>query len=527
MPRLDIQKWEKEHKKRIEEYIKEIDALYKSSTAEMVRLGMSYPYNPEKGEIFSYSSSKSRNEQAEKRLKELHDKLVTIIRAGISNEWAFANTNNDSWVRSLFPDPKQGYMFHNLQALEAFQHRKIYGHTLSNRVWDYTKQFEEQVELSLSVGISEGRSAAQISRDVRSYLNEPEKLFRRVRDRFGNLVLSKNAQSYHPGQGVYRSSYQNAMRMARTEINGAYRQSNYERWQQLDFIVGIEVKTSNTHAEWLEKFWYPRFKKGQAPLEICDAMEGRYPKDFKFIGWHPNCKCSAYPILANEGTGKDWWEGNPKNVVKDVPQKFKEWMSNNADRIETANRRGTLPYWLAENTKYSKVSVSHLNSSEKAQIIAIARKEFNEYGPDWKKEYFDERSGGYNVIHRFHQLSKTGGGGEAELTVGKMLAKYNGKQVEFLPESGGPNRADLRFDGRTWDVKAINSANIETIRKCIKNARKADCAIFYWDKDNTRLDALFEATNKEIAWMLKTNRENELPDIYYMQNGMLKQLWKK
>ena len=121
--------------------------------------------------------------------------------------------------------------------------------------------FERHIELSLSIGISEGRSAADISRDVRVYLNEPDKLFRRVRNAFGNLTLSKVAQAYHPGQGVYRSSYQNAMRMARTEINSAYREADSIRWQQLDFIVGYEVKTSKSHVQWLAKFWYPRFKK--------------------------------------------------------------------------------------------------------------------------------------------------------------------------------------------------------------------------------------------------------------------------
>lgn len=157
---------------------------------------------------------------------------------------------------------EKGWMLHNLGALEAFQRRTTYGHNLSERVWSIAKQFERHIELSLSIGISEGRSAADISRDVRVYLNEPDKLFRRVRNAFGNLTLSKVAQAYHPGQGVYRSSYQNAMRMARTEINSAYREADSIRWQQLDFIVGYEVKTSKSHVQWLAKFWYPRFKKG-------------------------------------------------------------------------------------------------------------------------------------------------------------------------------------------------------------------------------------------------------------------------
>lgn len=149
---------------------------------------------------------------------------------------------------------------------------------------EYRQAVRTAHRITLSIGISEGRSAADISRDVRVYLNEPDKLFRRVRNAFGNLTLSKVAQAYHPGQGVYRSSYQNAMRMARTEINSAYREADSIRWQQLDFIVGYEVKTSKSHVQWLAKFWYPRFKKGRAPLEICDAMEGKYPKSFKSSG---------------------------------------------------------------------------------------------------------------------------------------------------------------------------------------------------------------------------------------------------
>jgi hypothetical protein len=48
--------------------------------------------------------------------------------------------------------------------------------------------------------------------------------------------------------------------------------------------------------------------------------------------------------------------------------------------------------------------------------------------------------------------AKKGGGGEAEKivgkTVGKMLAQYNDRQVEFLPEGEKP-KPDMRFDGRT------------------------------------------------------------------------------
>lgn len=370
--------WEQQHRVHVEEYLRQIDALYDAASEELVRLGVGYNYQPETGRLFAFSSSKSRCKQADASLSSFRDKLSTIITAGIAAEWAFANDKNDSWVKQLFDNPKKGWMLHNLDALEVFQRRTIYGHAMSKRVWSVAKQFKRHLELSLSVGISEGRSAAKISRDVRVYLNEPDKLFRRVRDVFGNLTLSKAALAYHPGQGVYRSSYQNAMRMARTEINSAYREADHIRWQQLDFIVGYEVKTSKSHAVWLAKFWYPRFKKGRAPLEICDIMAGRYPKDFKFIGWHPNCRCYAVPIIANEGTGKDWWE-DADNKITDVPPKFKEWIKNNADRIEKAADKGTAPYWIIENKRYADLSYYKKNrrkeiaNAVKAQETHILR----------------------------------------------------------------------------------------------------------------------------------------------------------
>lgn len=299
--KFDHQKWEKEHKDHIAECVGNIDALYGIAAVELLQLGAKYDYNPEQGKLFSFSSSKQSSENANAILTNFKSQLYGIITGGIASEWAFANTKNDEWVRSLTDSPKKAYLQHNQQALEAFRRQKFYGHTLSDRVWKYTTQFKEQIELTLSAGLSEGRSAARMSQDVRQYLNEPDRLFRRVRDKFGNLVLSKNAKAYHPGQGVYRSSYQNAIRMTRTVINTAYRESDYIRWQQFDFVVGIDIKTSKSHATWLAKYWYPRFKKGRAPLEICDRMEGRYPKTFKFIGWHPNCYTDDSYVLTSNG----------------------------------------------------------------------------------------------------------------------------------------------------------------------------------------------------------------------------------
>jgi hypothetical protein len=160
------------------------------------------------------------------------------------------------------------------------------------------------------------------------------------------------------------------------------------------------------------------------------------------------------------------------------------------------------------------------------QEIRKAFEKYNSYGSDWKKAYFDKYSGGFNVYHVEHKFSTTQGGGKAEKIVGEMLARCNGKQVEFLPE-GNKKSPDCKFDGKTWDIKYINNANEETIRSYIKNAQKADNVIFYWNDNKEKLKDLRNAIIREVGRMKKMNHLDKMPDIYYLNNGLLKSLWKK
>lgn len=83
-------------------------------------------------------------------------------------------------------------------------------------------------------------------------------------------------------------------RMAVTESNIAYRTADYERWQQMTFVVGIEIELSNNHTV------KGGDGKPHAFYDICDELAGRYPKDFKFTGWHPHCRCHAVTIMKTD-----------------------------------------------------------------------------------------------------------------------------------------------------------------------------------------------------------------------------------
>lgn len=278
----------------------------------------------------------------EKELVILHDKLLLNIENYSVDAWKRSNLKSDELVSAYIKNLpinealKKGMFARNEEAMRAFLKRKVDGFTLSERVWKIAGTAKENIEFYLSSGLSTGRPAALISQDVRQLLKEPDRRFRRIRNKEGKLVPSAPMADYHPGRGVYRSSAKNAMRLAVTNTNEMYRISDHDRWQNLDFILGIDVKRSAS-------------KRDDCP--VCDAMEGRYPKDFVFKGWHPWCICFAVPVLMEEEAFVDalindsWPENDYINDLEAGPRNFMEEM------LEKENIT-TDSYLFRENKKY-------------------------------------------------------------------------------------------------------------------------------------------------------------------------------
>ena len=345
--KFTIDLFDKRHLNNMLKRMKSVEAMFDEAVKEAARAGASSGFSdPERP--FYFDDFPAVRRKIDELIEQLHKKVVYAIEEGDHEEWLLSYEKNNELVEAMTRStsiPKAQitqWKQPNLEALAAFQARKTNGLGLSDRVWNITEQFKQELELALDIGLGEGKSAAELSRDVRRYLNEPERLFRRVRDKHGVLRLSKAAKAYHPGQGVYRSSYKNALRLTATENNLAYRTSDYNRWQQLDFVVGIEIRCSNNHPDY----------------DVCDELKGKYPKDFKFTGWHPFCRCHAVPILktAEEMAADNErimngepLDGNSANEVKDVPDNFKSWLDRNRERVKTTT---SIPYFIKDNGKY-------------------------------------------------------------------------------------------------------------------------------------------------------------------------------
>lgn len=194
--------------------------------------------------------------------------------------------------------------------------------SLSPRVWKLANSFKSSIKKTLLQGLKEGTSAKQLAKDLVRNLRNP-------------------TGSTSPGKGVYKSPRKNAERLARTEINLAYEWADFERWQTLWFVIGIEVRLSASH---------PKY-------DVCDEMIGQYPKDFFFPGWHPNCLCIAVPVLADEETRDlmlDYDLGiidKPPTVkyLDKIPKDAQQWLTENEDRIKGWKNK---PYFIKFNDKY-------------------------------------------------------------------------------------------------------------------------------------------------------------------------------
>ncbi|WP_353166702.1 hypothetical protein [Empedobacter brevis] len=282
--------------------------------------------------------------EIEKLTKQLALDLENKINDATKEQWLLAQGTATKFVETYFQIDKlnkatqQLFRSSNLDNYLQARKSRLTQFKLSDKVWKYSKNFETNIIDSLDIAFKNGDSAQVLARDIKQYLNEPKKLFRRVRDFKGQLHLSKNAVAYNPGQGVYRSAQKNALRLASSEINAFYKESENQRWKSMDFVVGFEIKLSNNVFD----------------CDLCESLKGRYPKSFLFIGWHPNCRCYQIPILKPIDMFTDELKGAVKpsysnlgnfqtTEIKEMPANYKNHLKEKADIYRGYK---TVPYWV-------------------------------------------------------------------------------------------------------------------------------------------------------------------------------------
>ena len=352
-------------------YNKRLGRLYSDYVKKLTSLGYGEDVL-ESDALFNFDNFPQFKARLDDIFNEYYQNSILCYKSGITDGVALAynHDNADLGAFSILSD--KALRQARITAAETFISNRLkakLGLNLAQTVWNYCSQTKGEFEMAMSNviedGLKQGTSAEELGKALRRYLNNPDMMYRR----YHTIKVQKNGQKKDVvtwrrrriidgkvrfveeplekvGMGVYRSARKNALRVARTEINAAYHKARNDRWAKEPFVIGQYIHTSPQHSH----------------EDICDDLEGRYPKDFDWEGWHPQCMCSSYPIMIDGEEKKQFYKrlmaGEDMTnyvspfAVTDVPDAYKQYIQENAAAIVKAGERGKLAWHLRNNTKY-------------------------------------------------------------------------------------------------------------------------------------------------------------------------------
>lgn len=397
------------------------------------------------------------------------------------------------------------------------------GLNLAQSVWNYCQQTKAEFEMAMSNviadGLEKGTSAEEVGRRIRQYLNNPDMMYRR----YHTVKVLKNGQKKdvvtwrrkriidgrvrfveepleHVGQGVYRSARKNALRVARTEINAAYHKARNGRWANEPFVIGQHIHISPQHDP-------------DEDADICDELEGYYPKDFDWDSWHPQCICTSDPVMISGEerkqfykrmlNGEDMSSYVSPNSIKDVPDQYKRYIEANGDKIVDAFKRGKLAWHLANNKIYW---VKYLDAAQRKQM-------------------------GVKTISRREAIQEIAKARHAKRDAAKIQQNWKKRRMTIYTERMNNNLKGIQLEGALLDryyevVKALASpktwdvANVESLYKRfvqevnthnIRTTRMAFEAYYKEHKKNIKQSSVLTNLCKRLK---KAADPNEVVSLY-------------
>lgn len=202
-------------------------------------------------------------------------------------------------------------------------------------------------------------------------------------------------------------------------------------------------------------------------------MKGKYPKDFKWTGWHPNDLCYVIPIIKTE---EQFWlpeseRGKDNDEITDVPQGFKTWVANNQDRIARAEKRGTLPYFVRDNRE-------RINKLPTSKIVQDSKQELENH--THVKAQTNEPNGSYMPNSLNTQEQKAWNENEYKIEIALNLKASNqmnfeeanhGKENPHYKDKGGNINCQTctivhEMRRRGYDVEALPNNNNRFAKLC-------------------------------------------------------------
>lgn len=477
---------------KLDELINRMRRLFLNTYAEAL---MNLRTQIENGADFSWKDNPVAEKKIDKLIQILENKSNIIINNGITQYQQYGTQSALDALRERARQIAAKYgnqKFINrgatdeIKALnkEATNQRRIDavdGHSrtianrgggmnnLSNRVWNLNDQVKKELEIIVQDSIKKGYSVEYAIKLAKEYLNNPAAMDGWKKDKDGNWYQTPAAKDYHPGRGVYKSAEKNIERMIRTETMAAYRTAEIEQYQKNPMVKGYRIQLSSNHTTTDGKGGVKKLK------DICDRLQGDYPKTFVWTGWHPNCRCVLIPIMLTDDEFAEYLkakrdgkldEFSQKTNIQDFPENMTEWMDENEPRIQEVidNPKKELPVWVDSVMKESgmsknivvnnKVEITINKSRSVSDLDAISDiKEKIDVIKDFMSDYYDEKYGNYQKTNQ-----------QKEKTIQSWMNEGLGKAMEWIK---GKYSNTLTYIARMKVLNKyseINNININSIR---------------------------------------------------------------
>ena len=352
-------------------YNKRLGRLYSDYVKKLTSLGYGEDVL-EDDALFNFDNFPQLKARLNEIFNDYYQNSLLCYKSGITDGVALAYNHDEMVIGSYSVLTDKAIRVARDTAAATFISNRLKaknGLNLAQIVWNYCQQTKSEFEMAMSNtiadGIGKGSSAEEIGKSIRKYLNDPDMMYRR----YHTIKVQKNGKKKDVvtwrrrriidgkvrfieeplekvGMGVYRSARKNALRVARTEINAAYHKARNERWQNEPFVIGQYIHVSPQHNI----------------DDICNDLEGRYPKDFDWRSWHANCICTSDPITIQGEEKKEFYKrlmaGEDMSnyvspfAVLTMPEKYNQYIRDNSEAIVKAGMRGKLAWHLQDNTKY-------------------------------------------------------------------------------------------------------------------------------------------------------------------------------
>lgn len=190
------------------------------------------------------------------------------------------------------------------------------GKGLSDRIWNYTNDFEKDIDYIIKRAIAEKKSARELAKDLETFV-KPES---RRPWAWGTV---------YPNLRTKQVDY-NAQRLARTSITHAHRESQHESARRNPFVEAIHWELSDAHYERQVSRWGEDECDEYAEQDNYGLGVGNFPKDEVPLS-HPQCLCVTYGVITKTldevADELNAWVDGEENPVLD------EWYEKAVERV--------------------------------------------------------------------------------------------------------------------------------------------------------------------------------------------------